>query len=146
MMLGLTPHAFVPKEQPLHRTSPLVDSALRRMSPLLAELYADTDRPSIPPECLRKGSLLMSFCTVRLERQFFEQLRDDLMFKWFLDLNVDNESFNPTAFTKSCEWLTYADDASVLLEEVVKEAPATALSRLLQRGRHAPQGLGLAQE
>ena len=87
LMLGLTPDGFVPKDHPLRRIKPLVDSVLRRMSPLFDELYAAGGRPSIPPEHLLKSSLLMAFYTVRSERQFCEQLRYNLLFKWFLDLN-----------------------------------------------------------
>ena len=103
-------------------SSLLADSALRRMSPLFDEIYADNGRPSIPPEHLLKASLLMAFYTVRSERQFCEQLRYNLLFKWFLDLNVEDEPFHPTTFTKNRERLLEADAARVLLKEVVKEA------------------------
>ena len=86
-MPGLTPEGFVPREHPLRRIKPLADTALGRMSPLFDELYADNGRPSIPPEHLLKSSLLMAFYTIRTERQFCEQLRYNLLFKWFLDLN-----------------------------------------------------------
>ncbi len=87
MMLGLTPDGFVPKNHTLRRIKPLADSALQRMSPLFDEIYSDNGRPSIPPEHLLKSSLLMPFLTIRSERQFCEQLRYNLLFKWFLDLN-----------------------------------------------------------
>ncbi len=122
MMMGLTPEGFVPKSHPLRRIKPLVDSALGRMSPLFDEIYADNGRPSIPPEHLLKSSLLMAFFTIRSERQFCEQLRYNLLFKWFLDLNVEDEPFHPTTFTKNRERLMEADAARVLLKEVVREA------------------------
>ena len=122
MMLGLTPDGFVPKSHPLRRIKPLADSALRRMSPLFDDIYADNGRPSIPPEHLLKASLLMAFYTVRSERQFCEQLRYNLLFKWFLDLNVEDEPFHPTTFTKNRERLLEADAVRVLLKEVVKGA------------------------
>ena len=122
MMLGLTPEGFVPKSHPLRRIKPLADSALRRMSPLFDEIYASGGRPSIPPEHLLKSSLLMAFFTIRSERQFCEQLRYNLLFKWFLDLNAEDEPFHPTTFTKNRERLLEADAARVLLKEVVKEA------------------------
>ena len=122
MMLGLTAEGFVPQDHPLRRIKPLVDSALRRMSPLFDELYADPGRPSIPPERLLKASLLMACYTVRSERQFCEQLRYNLLFKWFLELNVDDEPFHPTTFTKNRERLMAGDAARALLQEVVREA------------------------
>ncbi len=117
MMLGLTLEGFVPKDHPLRRIKPLADSALRRLSPLFDEIYADNGRPSIPPEHLLKSSLLMAFFTIRSERQFCEQLRYNLLFKWFLDLNVEDEPFHPTTFTKNRERLLEADAARVLLKE-----------------------------
>ena len=117
MMLGLTPEGFVPKDHPLRRIKPLADSALRRMSPLFDEIYASGGRHSIPPEHLLKSSLLMAFFTIRSERQFCEQPRYNLLFKWFLDLNVEDEPFHPTTFTKNRERLLEADAARVLLKE-----------------------------
>ena len=122
LMLGLTPEGFVPRDHPLRRIKPLVDSALGRMSPVFDEVYAAAGRPSVPPEHLLKSSLLMAFYTIRSERQFCEQLRYNILFKWFLDLNVEDERFHPTTFTKNRERLLDADAARVLLKEVVREA------------------------
>ncbi len=122
LMLGLTPDGFVPTEHPLRRIKPLVDSVLARMSPLFDELYAAGGRPSTPPEHLLKSSLVMAFYTVRSERQFCEQLRYNLLFKQFLDLNIEDDPFHPTTFTKNRERLLEADVARVLLKEVVREA------------------------
>ena len=105
LMLGLTPEAFVPSDHPLRRIKPLVDSALGRMSPVFEELYAAGGRPSVPPEQLLKASLLMACYTIRSERQFCEQLRYNILFKWFLDRNVEDEPFHPTTFTKNRERL-----------------------------------------
>ncbi len=103
MMLGLTPEGFVPKGHPLRRIKHLADSALWRMSPLFDEIYADNGRPRFPPEHLLKSGLLMAFYTVRSERQFGEQLRCNLLFKWFLALKVEDEPFHPATFTKNRE-------------------------------------------
>ena len=97
------------------------------MSPLFDEVYAAGGRPSIPPEQLLKSSLLMAFYTIRSERQFCEQLRCNILFKWFLDLNVEDEPFHPTTFTKNRERLMEADVARVLLKEVVREARSRRL-------------------
>ena len=120
IMLGLTPDGFVPKDHPLHRIKPLADSALRRMSPLFDEIYSDTGRPSIPPEHLLKASLLMAFFTFRSERRFCEQLRYNPAAQVVPGpLNVEDEPFHPTTFTKKRERLMDADAARVLLKEVV---------------------------
>ena len=79
----------------------------------------------------------MAFCTARSERQFCEQLRYNLLFKWFLDLNVEDEPFHPTTFTKNRERLLEADAARLLLKEVVREARRR---RLLSADRFTVDG------
>ena len=137
LLLGLTADGFVPQDHPLWRIKPLVDSALRRMSPVFDEVYAAGGRPSIPPEHLLKASLVMAFHTIRSERQFCEQLPYNILFKWFLDLNVEHEPFHPTTFTKIRERLMEADAARVVLKEVVKEA---GRRRLLSADHFAVDG------
>lgn len=79
MMLGWTPDGVVPNDDPRRRIKQVADSAPRRKLPLLDEFYVDAGRPSIPPERLLKASPSMACCTVRLERQFCEQLRCGLL-------------------------------------------------------------------
>ena len=76
------------------------------------EVYAAGGRPSIPPEHLLKASLLMALYTIRSERQFCEQLRYNILFKWFLDLNVEEEPFHATTLAKNRERLLDADPCS----------------------------------
>ena len=85
-------------------------------------MYASHGRPSIPPEHLLKGSLLIALYSVRSERQFCEQLRYNLLLKWFLDLNVEDEPFNATTFSKNRERLLEAEVARAFFAEVVAEA------------------------
>ena len=122
MMLAATPEAFVPAKRPLRRIKPLVDECLERLSPTFEEMYARGGRPSIPPEHLLKGSLLIALYSVRSERQFCEQLRYNLLFKWFLDLNVEDEPFAPTTFSKNRERLLEAEVARAFFAEVLEEA------------------------
>ena len=122
IMLAVTAEAFVPDDHPLRRIKPLVDSCLARLSPRFEEMYAKRGRPSIPPEHLLKGSLLIALFSVRSERQFCEQLRYNLLFKWFLDLNVEDEPFNATTFSKNRERLLEAEVARAFFSEVVGEA------------------------
>ena len=94
-----------------------------RLSPRFEEMYAKRGTgPRIPPEHLLKGSLLIALFSVRSERQFCEQLRYNLLFKWFLDLNVDDEPFNATTFSKNRERLLEAEVARAFFAEVVGEA------------------------
>lgn len=122
IMLAVTPESFVPADHPIRRIKPIVDAALVRLSPLLGSMYSRRGRPSIPPEHLLKASLLIALYSVRSERQFCEQLRYNLLFKWFLDLNVDEEPFDASTFSKNRERLLEADVARAFLAEVVAEA------------------------
>ena len=63
----------------------------------------------------------MAFHTIRSERQFCKQLRYNILFKWFLELNVEDEPFHPTTFTKNRERLMEADAARVSLKGVVRQ-------------------------
>ena len=82
-----------------------LEDCLAQLSPRFDEMYAKRGRPSIPPEHLLKGSLLIARYSVRSERQFCEQLRYNLRCKWFLDLNVDDAPFDASTFSKNRERL-----------------------------------------
>ncbi len=91
----------VPPDHPLRKVKPLADQELKRLSPLFNEMYSHTGRPSIPPERILKSLLLIALYSVRSERQFCEQMDYNLLFRWFLDMELSDESFDPTVFTRS---------------------------------------------
>ncbi len=122
MLLAVTPDSFIPDDHPIRRIKPIVDSALQQLSPLFDTMYSTSGRPSIPPEHLLKASLLIALYSVRSERQFCERLRYDLLFKWFLDLNISDEPFDASTFSKNRERLLAADAAHAFFAEVVAEA------------------------
>lgn len=122
IMLALTPDQLVPADHPIRRIKAVVEPVLTRLSPLFDAMYAERGRPSIPPEHLLKASLLIALFSVRSERQFCERLQYDLLFKWFLDLNVADPGFNPSTFSKNRERLLEHDVAAAFFAEVVAEA------------------------
>ena len=122
IMLAVTPDSFIPDDHPIRRIKPIVDAALQRLSPLFDAMYARRGRPSIPPEHLLKASLLIALYSIRSERQFCERLRYDLLFKWFLDLNISDEPFDASSFSKNRERLLAADVVRACFAEVVAEA------------------------
>ena len=81
MLTAVTPDALVPQGHPIRRIKPMVDSALAALSPTFSRMYASIGRPSIPPEHLLKGCLLMALFSVRSERQFCERLGYDMLFQ-----------------------------------------------------------------
>ena len=122
IMLAVTPESFIPGDHPIRRIKSIVDAALQRLSPLFDAMYATSGRPSIPPEHLLKASLLIALYSVRSERQFCERPRYDLLFKWFLGLNISDEPFDASSFSKNRERLLAADAAHAFFAEVVGEA------------------------
>jgi transposase len=105
MLLGLVADDLVPHEHPIRAIRRIVDGALRELSPLFDQMYAVDGRPSIPPEHLLKSLVLIALYSIRSERQFCERLQYDVLFKWFLDLNITDPAFNPSTFSKNRERL-----------------------------------------
>lgn len=108
----------VPANHPLRGIKERVDKVLLKLSPLFDELYADEGRPSIPPEQLLKGRILMALYSVRSERLFCEQLAYNLLWLWFLDRELDEGSFDATVFTHNYERVLSADAAKLFFVEV----------------------------
>ena len=90
MFSYLSPEQRVPADHPLRAVRALTDEALQTMSRRFASLYATTGRPSIPPEQLLRALLLQVLYTVRSERLLMEELNDNLLFRWFVGLNMDD--------------------------------------------------------
>jgi transposase len=119
---AITPEEKVPKRHPIRRIRALVEPVLAQLSPVFDEMYAVIGRPSIPPEHLLKATLLMTLYSVRSERQFCERLEYDLLFKWFLDLNLEDPSFDPSSFSKNRTRLLEHDVAGRFMQAVIEEA------------------------
>ena len=121
-LTAVTPDALVPQGHPIRRIKPTVDSALAALSPTFSRMYALVGRPSIPPEHLLKGCLLMALFSVRSERQLCERLEYDMLFKWFLDMNILDASFNHSVFSKNKERLLKPDVSREFFKEIVDQA------------------------
>jgi transposase len=122
MLTLVSPSSVVPPEHPLRQIKERADAALREMSELFDEMYAGTGRPSIPPEVLLKSQLLIALYSVRSERQFCEQVRYNLLFRWFLDINLDTEPFSVSVFTKNRDRLLRHDVCGLFFKSVVEQA------------------------
>src|ERR1700681_2417133 len=101
MLTLVNPEQRVPANHPIRLIKELAEVALKELSPLFEQMYSEVGRPSIPPERLLKASLLMALYTVRSERMFCEQLDYNLLFRWFLDLNWDEPSFDHSTFSRN---------------------------------------------
>lgn len=117
----------VPEDHPARAIRGLVDRALKRMDAELSKLYACTGRPSIAPERLLRAQLLMVLYSIRSERQLMEQLNYNLLFRWFVGLEMDDPVWDVTVFTKNRERLIGGAISQQLLLAVVEEARAHQL-------------------
>lgn len=127
MLLGVTPDQLIPANHPIRAIRAVVDAVLEQLSPLFSAMYEPIGRPSVPPEHLLKASILMALYSLRSERQFCERLQYDILFKWFLDLNISERAFDATTFTKNRERLLEHDIARAFFGEVVREAQGRRL-------------------
>src|SRR5215472_9171656 len=113
--------ARVPADHRLRAIRAIVDEALEVLSPAFAALYANTERPSIPPEKLMRALLLQAFYSVRSERQLMEQLDYNLLFRWFVGLALDAPVWDATVFTKNRERLLEGDIAARFMTAVLEQ-------------------------
>ncbi|HKV45288.1 MAG TPA: IS5 family transposase [bacterium] len=124
MFSFLSPEARVPQDHPLRTIRTLVDTVLVELSSQFEVLYARVGRPSVPPEQLLRALLLQVLYTVRSERQLMEQLDYNLLFRWFVGLNMDEPVWDPTTFTKNRQRLLDGDIAQAFFERVLAQARA----------------------
>lgn len=123
-----TPGERVPKDHPLRRVKDMADAALAALSATFDKMYSGMGRPSIPPEQLLKSSLLMAFYTVRSERLFCEQLDYNLLFRWFLDMGIEDASFDHSTFSQNRERLLEHDVARQFFITVMSQAQSAGLT------------------
>jgi transposase len=122
MFSYISPETRVPGDHPLRAIRDLVDEALAELSPRFEALYAEVGRPSIAPEKLLRAQLLQVLYTVRSERQLMEQLDYNLLFRWFVGLNMDDPIWDATVFTKNRQRLLDGEIAGAFLERIVRQA------------------------
>jgi transposase len=109
----------IPADHPLRRLREVVDPILKELSPTFNKLYAESGRPSIPPEYLLRALLLQILYTIRSERLLMEQLDYNLLFRWFVGLSMDDEVWNHSTFSKNRDRLLEGDIAEAFLSKVV---------------------------
>lgn len=122
MFSYISPEQRVPEDHPLRMIWVLSDAALRDMSPLFEQLYSRVGRPSIPPEKLLRALLLQVLYTIRSERLLMEQLDYNLLFRWFVGLNLDDPVWDASTFSKNRDRLLEGDVAREFFARVVAVA------------------------
>src|SRR5438874_3904237 len=124
----LSPETRVRRDHPLRAIRAMMDEALNPLSPLFEAMYATTGRPSIPPEKLLRAQLLQMLYSIRSERLLMEEIDYSVLFRWFVGMNMDEEVWDATTFTKNRDRLLNADIAKQFLAQVVEQARAQGLT------------------
>ena len=127
MFSYVMPEQRIPADHPLRPMRTMVDEALTTLSRRFDRVYADTGRPSIPPEQLLRALLLQMLYSVRSERLLIEQLHYNLLFRWFVGLSMDDPVWDATTFTKNRERLLQGDIAAAFFGAVLRQADAAQL-------------------
>lgn len=110
------------RDHPIRRLKAVADEVLAGMGRTFAAMYSEIGRPSTPPETLLKSQLLMALYSVRSDRLFCDRLDTDLLFRWFLDLDIDAPSIDHSTFSRNRERLLEQDVARKFFEKVVEFA------------------------
>jgi transposase len=118
----ISPEQRVRKNHPLRPIRTMVDEILKQLSPQFSKMYAKVGRPSIPPEQLLRAQLLQMLYSVRSERLLMEEMDYNILFRWFVGLNLDDPVWDATVFTKNRDRLLEAEVAQEFLARVVAHA------------------------
>lgn len=113
MFSYLSPESRVRKDHPLRSIRTMVDEVLRALSPDFDRMYARQGRPSIAPEKVLRAQMLQMLYSVRSERLLMEEIDYSILFRWFIGLNLDEEVWDATTFTKNRDRLLEADVAKL---------------------------------
>lgn len=122
MFSYFSPESRVPQTHPLRAIKRDADAVLASLSAEFDELYAESGRPSIPPERLLKASLLIALYSVRADRMLCEMLDYNLLFRWFLDMSLEERGLDQSNFSRLRERLDQTDLACRFFDAVVSEA------------------------
>jgi transposase len=121
MFSYVSPEQRVPADHPLRPIRQMVDEVLKELSSRFDRMYAQMGRPSIAPEKLLRALLLQILYSIRSERLLMEQLDYNLLFRWFVGLNMDDPVWVPTVFSKNRDRLLEGDVAHAFFDAVLEQ-------------------------
>jgi transposase len=123
----VSPEQRIPADHPLRAIRQMTDRVLATLSPKFTRMYSKIGRPSIAPEKLLRALVLQVLYTVRSERMLMEQLEYNLLFRWFVGLNIDDPVWDPTVFSKNRDRLLASNVAALFFQAVLNDAKARGL-------------------
>ncbi len=122
MFSYLSPEARVPATHPLRAIKARADAILATLERTFEEMYSPMGRPSIPPERLLKSELLIALFSIRGHRLFCEELDYNILFRWFLDMSLDDPVFDHSTFSQKSERLLQHEVAQRFFDAVITAA------------------------
>ena len=125
MFSYLSPEQRVPADHPLRAIRKIAEAVFVGLSPQFDKLYARQGGPSVAPEKLLRALLLQVLYSVRSERLLMEELNYNMLFRWFVGLNMDDRVWDPTTFTKNRERLLRGDIAEQFFAAASNNVPST---------------------
>jgi transposase len=127
MFSYVSPEARIPADHPLRATREMTNRALDSLDRKFRKRYSRTGRPSVPPEQLLRALLLQVLYSIRSERMLMEQLEYNLLFRWFVGLEMDDRVWDVTVFTKNRDRLLDGEIAEAFFEAVLVQARSSGL-------------------
>lgn len=127
MFSYVSPDKRIPQDHPLRPIRKMVDQALREMSPLFDSMYEDTGRRSVPPEKMLRALLLQILYTVRSERLLIEQLEYNLLFRWFVGLDLNQKVWGINLLQRDIATFLNNPQAVQLIQKIIGEVFCGAL-------------------
>jgi transposase len=127
MWTTLQPEQTVPEDHPLRPIRAMVNRILDELSPEFAKLYSRRGRPSIAPEKLLRALLLQILYSVRSEPMLLEQLRYNLLFRWFVGLSMDDPIWDVSTFSKNRQRFLDGEISRQFFSAAVERARAADL-------------------
>ncbi len=126
-LIAVIPEKFDPLDHPLRPIRDMVDRALLELSPDFSKMYFHTERPSVPPEKLLKALVLQIFYSVRSVRRLMEEVNYSILFRWFLDMAVDDPVWDHSTFSQNQERLLRFEIAAKFLSRILDQAKEAGL-------------------
>ncbi len=138
LFYSLCPESLIPEDHPLRYIKRMVQQGLKSLNEKFTRMYSSYGRPGILPERLLKALLLQILFTIRSERALMEHIKFNLLYRWFVGLDLQDPVWDSSTFSKNCDRLIEADISLEFLRKVLDNPPAIAR---LPRASRRPTGL-----
>lgn len=112
----------VPADHPLRPIKAWCDRVLAGMSRDFNRAYSRLGRRSIPPEQLLKALVLQSLFSIPSERKLVEAIEYSILYRWFLDLPLEDRAWTPEVFSMNRQRFVEHDLARKFFDRVLTEA------------------------